>query len=654
MANIHEHAVLSDVLEPKGSGFVAKHGDDFLLANNAQWIGFSMEVGPEGAVYVLDWHDADICGTEVLHKETGRIFRITPKTSLAQHWDGRYSDLKTMTDAQLVELQLSKSAWHARRARVILQARAAKGELDDSVHGRLHEILRSNSNPDVRLRAMWATHITGGFAAEDLMKALEDKDPHIRAWAIQLLCEDNSPPARAVETFARMAREDDSPVVRLYLAAALQRINHDDRWQIALALVKKGEDTDDHNIPKMIWFAIEPLVAGNPGRALELAKSSEIPMLTEYIARRAVDANELEMLLTAVEERSDARLALLTGMQAGLEGQLDATRPGNWDSVYARLQADDTVADLAQTISQQFGGIEAAKQFMATLKDQDADIDARRRAVNGLARRQQKLLIDELPGLLRNPDLRIEAIRAVAAFNRRELGAMLMREYDSFSSPEKLEVVQVLASRSDYGRMLMYALRENRIPKRDVPAYAARQLHRVVGSGFLEIWGPIGQLSSEKAAAIAKYKALLTDEAITSTDARKGREMFDGLCGACHKMYGNGGILGPDITGSNRTNLDYLLGNILDPSEIQDDYKMVMVTTRDGRTYAGNIAAENERTLTLRVVGQDAVLINKSDIQSREGSELSMMPEGMFTNLTDGEVLNLVAYLTTTRQVGLR
>ena len=655
MANIHEHAVLSDVLEPKGSGFVAKHGDDFLLANNAQWVGFSMEVGPEGAVYVLDWHDADICGSEVLHKDTGRIFRITPKTSLAQNWDGRYDDLKTMTDAQLVELQLSKSAWHARRARVILQARAAKGELEDSVHGRLHEIFRSNSNPDVRLRAMWTTHITGGFAAEDLMNALEDKDPHIRAWAIQLLNEDNSPPTRAMDTFARMAREDDSPVVRLYLAAALQRINHDDRWQIAQALVKKGEDTDDHNIPKMIWFAIEPLVAGNPGRALELAKSSKIPMLTEYIARRAVDANELEMLLKAVEERSDARLALLTGMRAGLEGQLDVTPPGNWDSVYARLQADDSVADLAQTISQQFGGIEAAKQLMTTLKDQNADTEARRRAVNGLARQQHEGLIDELPGLLHNPDLRIEAIRAVAAFDRpKDLGVMLLREYDSFSSPEKLEVVQVLASRTDYGRILMHALRENRIPKRDVPAYAARQLHRVVGSGFLEVWGPLDQLSAEKVAAIAKYKALLNDEALASADARKGREMYDNLCGACHKMYGNGGILGPDITGSNRTNIDYLLSNILDPSaEIQDDYKMVMVTTRDGRTYAGNIASENERTLTLRVVGQDSVLINKSNIQSREGSELSMMPEGIFANLTDKEVLDLVAYLMTTRQVDL-
>jgi putative heme-binding domain-containing protein len=402
----------------------------------------------------------------------------------------------------------------------------------------------------------------------------------------------------------------------------------------------------------MIWFAIEPLVAGNPGRALELAKSSKIPMVTEYIARRAVDANELEMLLTAVEERSDARLALLTGMRAGLEGQLDVTPPGNWDAIYARLQADDSVADLAQTISQQFGGIGAAKQFMTTLKDDNADTEARRRALNGLARQQNEVLIKELPGLLRNPDLRIEAIRAVAAFNLpKKMGALLMEEYDSFSSAEKLEVVQVLASRTDYGRILMYALRENRIPKRDVPAYVARQMRRVVGSGFLEVWGPLNQLSAEKAAANAKYKALLNVEALTSADARKGREMYDSQCGVCHKMYGSGGILGPDITGSNRTNIDYLLSNILDPSaEIQDDYKIVMVTTRDGRTYVGNIASENERTLTLRVVGQDSVLISKSNIQSREGSELSMMPEGIFANLTDQEVLNLVAYLTTARK----
>ena len=106
MANIHEHAVLSDVLSQKGSGFTASHGEDFLMANNAQWIGFSMEIGPEGALYVLDWHDEDICGNYVGHKETGRIYRITPEVSAAEEWDGRYSDLGSFSDLDLAELQL--------------------------------------------------------------------------------------------------------------------------------------------------------------------------------------------------------------------------------------------------------------------------------------------------------------------------------------------------------------------------------------------------------------------------------------------------------------------------------------------------------------------------------------------------------------------
>src|SRR5690606_28968938 len=129
MANIHEHGVLSDVVKRAGSGFTAQHGDEFAMANNAQWVGFSMEVGPDGALYVLDWHDGDICGTDVLNEETGRIFRISAEKSLAENFPDRYSDLTKLTDARLVELQTSKSDWHARRARVILQGRAAQGKL---------------------------------------------------------------------------------------------------------------------------------------------------------------------------------------------------------------------------------------------------------------------------------------------------------------------------------------------------------------------------------------------------------------------------------------------------------------------------------------------------------------------------------------------
>ncbi len=656
MANIHEHAVLSDVLERKGSGFTGHHGDDFLMANNAQWVGFSMETGPEGALYVLDWHDADICGKEVLNKETGRIFRITPENSLAENWNGRYSDLTKMTDAQLVALQTTQSAWHARRARVILQNRAAKGTLQQGTHGQLRKIFETNTNPDWQLRGMWALHVTGGFNENQLIFALDDPNEYVRAWAVQLLCEDQSPSTKALAKFNRMAKEDTSPVVRLYLASALQRIEPKSRWDIAEGLLTHSEDADDHNIPKMIWYGTESLVADNPERALALAAQAEIPMMAQFMARRTVDADAIETLVAQLGKNPKTLPSLLEGMRNGLEGRTDLKVPANWKGVYAKLQQskDENVKKLALEVAQQFGDTEAAQQYLATLKDKNAPLAQRRTALDGLAAQQREELVDELPALLNDDKLRLDAIRAVAAYDQKPLGELLIAQYDNFNNAEKLEAVQTLASRPDYGWLLTQALKDETIPKPDVPAYVARQLRRVVGSGFVEVWGPIDELNTDQSAAYAKYKTLLTDQAITNANPANGRVIFQRTCGPCHKMYGEGGSLGPDITGSNRTNVDYLLSNVLDPSEeIQDDYKMVVITTRDGRTYAGNVAAENERQLTLRVVGQDAVVINKSEIQAREESPNSMMPPGLFSTLTDAEVLDLAAYLRTNEQVGL-
>lgn len=647
MANIHEHAVLSDVLEKKGSGFVGHHGDDFLVANNAQWVGFSMEVGPEGGIYVLDWHDGDICGKEVLNEETGRIFRIMPEKSGAEEWSGRYGDLRKLTDLQLADLQTSKSDWHARRARVILQSRAAKGKLSNEAYARLRAIYTRDSNADWRLRAMWALHITQGFRDGDLAEALRSPDEYVRAWAIQLLCEDMNPSPSVLGEFARMAERDGSAVVRLYLASALQRIQGDARWQIAERLMAHGEDAGDHNLPKMIWFGLEPMVAADPSRALALASESRIPLLAEYSARRAVDADATDELIAALEKKPRALIHLLEGMRDGLESRNDLTPPAGWAKVYTALQSDaPAVASLAREIAQLFGDTEAARRSLATLTDRGADLAARRKAINVLAAQQRPELKDELASLLEDRAIRTEVIRAMASYDDEKLGRLLLERYPQLSAEEKREAVLTLSARPRYGRMLNEALKENRIPKTDVPVYVARQLRRVVGSGFVETWGPIDELPASENAAYNKYQRLLTQDALAQASPQRGKLLFQRTCGSCHQMFGEGGVIGPDLTGSNRTNINYILSNVLNPSEeIQDDYRMVVITTRDGRTWSGNVIGENERQVTLRVVGQDAVVVNKSDIQSRETTDVSMMPPGLFDMLRDDEVLDLVAYL---------
>jgi len=653
MANIHEHAVLTDVLERQGSGFVARHGDDFLMANNAQWIGFSIEVGPDGAVYVLDWHDADICGQDVLDKDTGRIFRITPTASHAEDWEGRYADLNTLPDLQLAELQRRASDWHTRRARVILQHRAAERPIAADAQALLREMFEDEANPDLRLKALWALHVSGLIDRETLVEVLSDRDEYIRAWAVQLLCEDHAPGEEALARFATMAHRDRSPVVRKYLAAALQRIDNEARWAVAEGLVAHSQDADDHNIPKLLWFGIEPLAGEDPERALDLAGESEIPMITAFIARRAVDANALEPLVAGIERMRGARMPLLQGLRAGLQGRSDVATPANWAEAYDRLQTGET-APIAREIAQLFGDAEAMQTMLASLADAGTSIEVRRTAVNGLASRRREELVAYLPGLLDEPALRTEAIRAVAAFEEEDLGETLLARFDGFSEAEKAEVLQTMASRPVYGWTLTEALKAETIDKRVIPAYIARQLRRVVGNGFVEVWGPIDDLALRNEAAYAKYRALLTGPALAAADPLNGRQVFRRTCGACHMMYGEGGQVGPDITGSNRTNLDYLLSNILNPSEeVQDAYKLVAVTTHDGRTYLGIISGESERQVTLRVVGQDAVIINRSDIESLEVTTASLMPEGLLDTLTDDEVLDLIVYLQTSEQVGL-
>ncbi|WP_420148783.1 PVC-type heme-binding CxxCH protein [Spirosoma sp.] len=650
MANIHEHGILTDVLEPKGSGFVGHHSEDFMMANNAQWVGFSLEIGPDGGLYALDWHDADICGSDVLNQETGRIFRITPTNLQTQNWPDRYGDLSKLTDEQLASLQTSPSDWHARRARIILQGRATQGKLDAAAIDRLNSLYDKSSNSGYRLRAMWALHITENLSVEQLKMALSDKYPYVRAWAIQLLCEDKSPTSDVLVQFATMARQDKSPIVRLYLASAMQRLRNDTRWTLAEGLLTHAEDAADHNLPKLIWYGMEPLVKENTSRALELATKSQIPMVTQFIARRVVDAQAVNSLVTTIGKLPKNRLNLLEGMRDALEGRYDLSAPANWKTVYAKLKTDGTTSKLATDISGQFGGTEMATKSMTLLKEPKTPLENRRKALLALASQQRPELVKELPELLNSTDLRLDAIRSIASYDNELLGKLLLDRYPGFTTSEKRETVQTLASRPKYGWQLTQAIAKNIIPKRDIPTFVARQLRRVVGSGFVEVWGPIDHVAMDEK-AYARYRNLLTEESVAGANAIKGRVVFQNTCGPCHKMYGEGGIIGPELTGSNRANLDYLLGNILDPSaEIQDDYKMVVVTTRDGRTYIGNVAKENERQLTLRVIGQDAVVINKADIQSREVNPASMMPTGLLDPLSETEIKDLVAFLRTTTQ----
>ena len=312
MHNIHGYRTNTDRLERRGSGYTAAHGPDFLLANDSWSQMLNFRYGPDGSVHVIDWYDKNQCHSSNpdLHDKTlGRIFKIS-------HRDDRpvRVDLQKLPSETLVELQLHRNDWYVRHARRILQERGP----DPTVHASLAGMLRDQTDVTRKLRALWALHVTGGLDEAALMSLLDHESEYLRAWALTLLAEGAASRA-ALARFANIARDDDSALVRLYLAGALQRIAPADRWDIVQALAIRGEDAEDHNLPLMVWYAAEPLAEIDMARTLTLARDAKLPRLFSFAVQRIAALGTQDALRVLTDElgrTTDAarRMDLLTGI----------------------------------------------------------------------------------------------------------------------------------------------------------------------------------------------------------------------------------------------------------------------------------------------------------------------------------------------------
>ena len=228
-----------------------------------------------------------------------------------------------------------------------------------------------------------------------------------------------------------------------------------------------------------------------------------------------------------------------------------------------------------------------------------------------------------------------------------------MKKYSKFDSHARRAVIETLSSRKSYGQALLKGIEQGQVKKDEVPAYVARSLKALLGEDFEKVYGKVKDVSADKGQLMAQYKSKILSPAMNNADASRGRVVYQRTCGACHIMYGEGGKIGPELTGSNRADTDYILLNIIDPNfDVPEGYRMVTITSRDGRVYAGNVTEEDNTKVVLTMVGQTSV-ISKADIKTRLVSKISLMPEGLLLTLNDKEFLDLIKYLRTEKQVEL-
>jgi len=280
-SNLHGHRINNDLPKRKGSGFVASHGQDFLLSSDTMFTGLLLQTVPDGSVFLSDWYDRGECHTrDNPDRESGRIYKILYGSPSAAQ-----PDLAKLSDLELVKLQLHRNEWYVTHSRRLLQERAAKGS-SSAVHEALRDMLRNNPEPSRWLRALWALHVTGGLDAAARRSLLGHAHEDIRAWTVQFVFDRRDVDDETMGVLARMAATDPSPVVRLYLAAGIRRLPAERRIPVLEGLVGHGEDGGDPNLPLLIWYAAEGLAEANLPAALGLVKNAKIPLLREFMARR--------------------------------------------------------------------------------------------------------------------------------------------------------------------------------------------------------------------------------------------------------------------------------------------------------------------------------------------------------------------------------
>jgi putative membrane-bound dehydrogenase-like protein len=664
--NMHGFRTNVERLDREGSGYVGRHEPDIFLTGDKWFRGIDIRPGPDGSVYLLDWSDTGECHDHTgVHRKSGRIYRI-------QYGEGTTAKLMpadgVLTPGFVTSAMKDPDPWLDRQIRQAL-AGGGKGE---SLAPLFTTMLREESNPVLRLRAMWNLHVTG--AEVDWSSLLGDSEEQVRVWAIRFLTGEQSadtltgpvaerlaaPLAEALfSQLLEMAKEDKSGPVRLALASTLQRLSFPQRAALGTALAAREEDAADHNLPHLVWFGLSPLAEADPLALVRVAGSCRWPETLRWIARSLTSRIEknpaaLEALLSMIEKRdSPEQLALLTGVSEGLQGWRKATKPESWDglvtAVAVKYPADEALAGLIRELSVIFGDGRALDEIKALVLNDSADLAMRRAALETLIANRPDDLRQLCEKLLENRHLNAVAVKGLALFDDPALGVTLAKRYQKFDPAARPALMEVLVSRPAWAGAVLKGIESGAIPKRDLSAFHARQISafedETLRSELVRIWGEVRESAEDKRKLIEEWTAKLTPERLAAANRSRGRQLFAGICGACHVMYGEGGKIGPDLTGSNRNDLSYLLENILDPGAVVSaDYRMSLLTLGDGRVLTGVVGEENDRTLKLRQTTGEIVL-EKSEVAKREVVPLSMMPEGLFLAFDEGQVVDLIAYL---------
>jgi putative membrane-bound dehydrogenase-like protein len=626
--NFHGRRANVDRLERLGAGYVGRHEPDVFLSADPWFRGIDIRTGPDGSAFVLDYSDTGECHQSTgVNRTSGRIYKIS-------YGEPRKPALPMLEP---------------------------------------HCLARTDT-----LGGLWKEYREGRTTPAMLRGYLGDADEHVRVWAIRLLTDawpldTNAGPlkhatypedAESRAAFVRLAQRDPSGLVLLTLASTLQRLPVNQRAELAAALVTHEQYAKDQNLPSLVWYGLMPLGDADPVGLVSVAKACRWPTTLRWITRNLATRIEqqpqaVDAILGFTADRPiDLQEAVLGGLREAFEGWRKVPKPAAWDAL-AASDAGRRFPEQVRELSTLFGDGRALDDIKRIVLDAKAELPARQAALKTLIDARPPELRQICESLLGVRVLNTTAVRGLAQFDDPAIGVKLAQSYRKFHPLERPGVIDALTSRASFARALLDNVGPggNQIPRADVTPFHARRIRGFddaeLTRKLAQVWGELRESDADTASAIAGFKAKLTPDVLAKADLGQGRKTFAQVCAVCHTLYGEGGKVGPDLTGSGRANLDYLLENIVDPSAVvAADYRVTVLALKDGRLLTGIVKAQTPRTVTIRELTEETT-VERTEIVKEQPSKLSMMPEGLLQALPETQVRDLIAYLMAPAQVAL-
>ena len=664
--SIHGCSLKQNILKPNGSSFTASRGDDFLKSDDKNFRPINLKWGPNGDIYLIDWHDQNPCHQakpEDWDYERGRVYRIQVKDRVAK----KPQNLQQTAIENLIKIAIEDPDPYRARTALRLVGDYPKAEIKaamvrsgvdmDSHKLRLLQVIAHNGDYE---------YSEGDDAEAELMKITSDYSEVETAYFVRATMQAKNIKPSIVAGLANAVKNSKSKIVRREIASTALMLS--DRYDVApilRALMANADDANDPLIPNLTWLAYEKVLAKKQGAhnpaIKELAWLLEQAPTNLFVRDRIVpkamrrlastgQPADLELCLKFVADCTDfnTREKALDGLSLALAGQT-LTPPANWPALQSELEKQPRLAGALAKLNVSFRDVNAIAAMTATVGDAAKPSEVRIEAMRRLAagRTPADAVLIPLVRSQQDVAVRVEAARTLSASESPKLAEQLLKNWAELPRPVQAELVNVFAGRKPWAVAMMKAMDAKTVDRQlvtdntilRIQAFNDVELNKLIEKA----WGRSRTTPSELTKVI---DAMRIDLGKAPGSFAKGKAVFEAQCMKCHQFEGKGQVVGPPLDGAAR-DIEYLLANIIDPNRvIGAPYFLRIVNTLDGKVEQGVLAEEDDRFLTLKVENGVLKKIAKADIDGDvKIVEKSMMPEGLAYAMSVQDFRDLVRYV---------